>query len=411
MKTKKILAYALVCTIFLSLFPLECIATFQTSQPLESQFNITIQDETAQPVNNANIYIYSYLDQSVVASATTDFDGTCKVTYMPDLKFPSNGTLIFGDYIVYVEKSGYQDTTYYLTKIYSESNDFDANNGGNISIELKATENISTENEIYLESETSSYDKAVYKYCVETGKISEDSSIYVITESDKMDMARCGITKPTTRTVVERFPNVDIPIGEFHVDPHSKLNVTFTASDSLKVEVGVDSGIAGISAKGSITRALGTTTRYPEFSTTGSSAQKKTYYTKGEFVVEETIIHSQGQIITTYRLDSIYGGTKTGATSQCTHCAKPTSAVENNTYGHYIPIDDGGTVVIEQIKNRTVELGLAVLLDGIDFDFGVTRITSSKAEIEYTPKVGYDIMVYDYDSSFKTWHVTSSTAK
>lgn len=58
MKTKKILAYALVCTIFLSLFPLECIATFQTSQPLESQFNITIQDETAQPVNNANIYIY-----------------------------------------------------------------------------------------------------------------------------------------------------------------------------------------------------------------------------------------------------------------------------------------------------------------------------------------------------------------
>ena len=411
MKAKKLLAYILVCMISISLFSLESSAASQEFQSLESQFKITIQDETGRPVDNANIYIYSYLDQTTVATATTNLDGTCEVTYMPDFESPSDGASIYGDYIVYVEKNGYQDTMYYLTKIYSESNDFDASNGEDIIVELKRNEGKLTENKSNSLPGPSSYDKAVYEYCVETGKISEESPIYVITESDRIDMAQRGIVKPTTRSIVERFPNIDIPIGEFHVDPHSYLDVTFTASDTLKIAVGVDYGISGISANGSLKRSLGTITEYPRFSTTKSSAQKKVYYTTGEFVADETIIHSQGQIITTYRIDSIYGGTKTGTTSQCTKCSKSMSDVGNDKYGHYIHIDNGGSVAITEAQNCTVELGLGATIEGVDFDFGVTRITTSGTEFKYTPKSNYNIRVYDYDGSFDTWHVTGADVK
>ena len=299
---------------------------------------------------------------------------------------------------------------HYLTKIHSDSNDFCVNNNPNITIELERIDRNSASNDRQLMSTPSNYDKAVYNYCIETGKISDKSPIYVITESDRIDMAQRGIVKPATRATVERFINVDIPVGEFHVDSHSYLDVTFSASDSLKVAVGTDTGVAGITINGSVTRTFGSETTYPQFSTTTSTARKKVYYTKGEFVVDETIIHSQGQIITTYKLDSIYGGTTTGATSQCTKCSKSFSAVENNTYGHYIPIDNGGTVTITQCQNRTNDLELAVQLDGIDFDFGVTRITTGTTKFKYTPKANYNLRVYDYDSSFKTWHVTSSLA-
>ena len=57
MKAKKLLAYILVCMISISLFSLESSATSQDFQSLESQFKITIQDETGRPVDNANIYI------------------------------------------------------------------------------------------------------------------------------------------------------------------------------------------------------------------------------------------------------------------------------------------------------------------------------------------------------------------
>ena len=74
MKLKKFLSGTLAFVVlFLSLSP-EGIAIFQSQDPLNHQFNITIQDERGYPIDNVNIYIYSYFDQTVIATATTNFD-------------------------------------------------------------------------------------------------------------------------------------------------------------------------------------------------------------------------------------------------------------------------------------------------------------------------------------------------
>lgn len=80
----------------------------------------------------------------------------------------------------------------------------------------------------------------VYSYLVEEGKLSPERPFYVLKKSDYSAMALRGIITQSAQAInSEVLINRDIPVGEFHTTQHAKVNVKFTASNNIKVQVTV----------------------------------------------------------------------------------------------------------------------------------------------------------------------------
>lgn len=354
-------------------------------------FNIYVEDESGNAVDSAQVYLYCFQPRDIVASGISSEDGTCEFSYMPELELSEEENLdqTYRDFLIYVDKNGYIPQSYSLTKYYG----LESKNESDFKIVLKTDCGmaIQTDMDTELAADINNIVKA-----------QEPKPFYVIMGEDLSNTVQSEASVPDSY-----YWNVDVPIGHFHADKNSILNVTFSASDSVTVKSGVKiSGIFNI--VGSRTRTLGSSSSYAAFTATSSRAQEKTYYTGARFVRYYVLNHRTGITEEHYDIDSINGGTYTGTAKNCYMCGADWDEAWTD-YGNCIKIENGSSVEISQFKNQTLDLGLSVPLSdiGVDFSLGVTFNTSSGTSMKYAPKAGYKLRIYDADGSAQEWHVTS----
>lgn len=390
---------------FCMIFPLAVTAG---ASPLndspESTFNITVVDEQGNAIPSSKISLYSYLDKQVVLNATASTSGSCKLHYTPTVdpekmsklnaEQGSTEDVLYADYMIYVSKPGYQDELYTLTKTFSPSGkiDCDAANQGDITITMKPST-------ISASKKTSS--DPIYQYLVNTGKISDESPIYILQPEDTIELQKQGvISSVTPKASFTNINNVNVPVGEFHVVKGATLNVKFYTSDSLKVQSKADSG-SGWSVSGSVSRNFSETASYAPFSITADTAgRKKVYYVMGDFIKETTYI-TGGQVRQVMRLNKLRASTAVSATSICNTCMKSYSSVSNND-GLIRTVNPNSHIVYG--KGKTVSLGLSASVSGISL--GVTRTTKTSTEIKCSNSSSKTLKMYDKGTNEAVYHMT-----
>lgn len=358
-----------------------------------SRFDVSVKDLEGSVVSNADVYIYSFEDDRIVASGTTDSAGYCSLSYFPqfDEKEREN---IYRDFLIYVQKDGYFSSTWDLTKFY----DYDDINETKFTIQLAPDNQLSSRNTITAEK------AELLRYVASK----PEQPFYVIKGEELSQLS--AFNANSTRST---FWNEQIPLGYFHVCKGSTLSVEFTASDKVNVESGTKNDFGSFSIKlfGNRRREFSSKTTFPEFTTTSNIAKKKLYLTSGTFEQYYTVDGPSGRINEHYVLDSIIGGTIFGATTSCYECNESYDDVDTD-FGNYLPILEGGSATLTNLKGSTLDFGLSVPLTaiGLEYSLGVKVETTAQTDLTYTPKSGYDIALYDIDRSKEVWHVTCRTA-
>lgn len=390
LRFKKILATLTVASLLLSMnvFADEKDAVNESS----GQFNVFVEDIAGEAITSANVYVYSFTDDEIVASGITDSAGECNLYYMP--KFDEEDrTTAYRDFLIYVQKDGYISGSWDLTKFY----DMDDTNETEFIIRLDLDNQLSTQ--------------AV------NSELSADMMEYISTQPELPFYVIRGTSLNNATTLSETdnstFWNEEIPLGYFHVCKGATLTVAFSTSDKICVESGVKNefGTFSIQSAGSRRREFETKTTFPEYTTTSSGGRKRLYSTSGTFEMYTTVDGAAGRLNTHYVLDSVIGGTILGGNKGCSSCNAPYEDVATD-YGNYLPIVDGGSSTLAQINGTTLDFGLSIPLTevGLTYSLGVKVETTSKTDLTYTPQDGYNIALYDVDRSKETWHVTSETA-
>lgn len=388
----------------------------------EKTFNVVVRDDDEKAVEDADVYLYSFLDGKIVASSVTNNIGETTIEYRPNIEF--DGNYVYGDYLIYVQKDGLISAQYNCTKIYL--NPEATNTEDMYSVETTNKE----KHIIHMAKDKGSREEQVtitnnprdlvmqkiHDALVKDGKLSVDNPIAVIRETDYRQFVEEGIlreeevalinepTQPLAATADSGLTNKRVSIGKFHVSKGAKLNVTFYATDSLKIEVGtVESSLGTVGISGSRTRGFAATSRYAQFTTTNNTA-RKTYYTMADFEKWE-VIQYYGLTRTHIGLKRINGGTETGSVSTCSVCNKAYNSVPSLS-GTYIPIQNGSNISIAHFRNKTVTLSSKVSFANYGLNLGIDRITGGSADLTYSPKSGYNLRIYNNGTN--VWHSTQT---
>ena len=385
-------------------------AAFISESP-ESTFHINVVDENGNPIDSVSVSLYSYLDKEVVLNDTTNSSGSSTLHYTPDIDpenldqysidLGSTKDTFYADYMIYVSKPGYQEQTYNLTKLFSPSgkNDYDFENQENITITMPESSN----NIAYQQS---SEQNSTYQYLISTGKLSAQNPVYVLQPEDKIEMEKQGITSSSPQRLVSKveYPNIQVPIGEFHVVNGGSVQVTFSTSDSLKVQTKVNSG-SGWGASGSVSRTFAQTASFSALTTSTSYGIKQVYYVMGDFVQEETYTAS-GSSRYTLKLVKLNAATGRRTATKCTTCMKAYSSVGNSD-GTLRPLS-APQDFIALYRSKTVDLGLSASVKSVSL--GVTRTTSTSTNIVYknisTSASPKKLMLYDAKTGERIYHMT-----
>ncbi len=390
----------------------------------EGNFKISVTDKEGNNVNGAQIYLYSFLDQQIVEQGVTDVSGAENLYYLPK-GMDNVDSRQYGDYMVYVVKEGYIPMEYNLTKYYidkrsssqEEKDAADRVNGESIDIVLEAESELNTVSVQQMNSEQMKVMSKVQKELIKTNQLSKDNPICVLKNEDFIELKQKGIVNQSELNSINNvvpaatsssLRNQKVPVGTFHISKQAKLDVAFFTSDSLKVEVGMQNTSTGaISCSGSRERGFETASYYAQFTTSQSTA-KKTYYTMADFE-EWTTVSYYGLSYKHIGLKQINGGTETGSVSTCSKCNATYNNVTSTAYGTYVPIASNSHVALSQFKNSTVSLSTkASISGGFTVSLGVTRKTGASAKLDYAPKSGYKLKVYNKDTSI--WHCTHAAA-
>lgn len=405
---KKIIAALLtVAFIFTSLA--FAFATPTTGNNTEHSFKIvTARNE---PIAGADVYLYSFSAGSIIDKKTTNVSGMCTFVYQP--AFNGDGSeRIFEDYIAYVYKAGYGEQEYNFTGVYTQDE-----TSSRYVISEAETHIISipeSQERVSAVADSIRTQDPVYRYLVEESKLSPECPFYVLKESDYSAMALRGIATPSVQANnSEVLINRDIPVGEFHTTENAIVNVKFTSSNSLKVQVGVILPNGTASYSGTRTRGFSTTTVYPEFTAGSSYAEYQVYNTKGDYEKWETSSYYGGVVHTHYGLKQINGGTSMGGKFICSTCNKPFSSIKNNSCGHYVPINNGGSWSAQNSLGSSYDVGVKAslpTLSGTTLSLGVTITGLGERTIEIAPKSGYNLYAYDNNSNWKVLHISEEPA-
>ena len=278
---------------------------------MESEFCLQIQNEEGEELEGAQVWLYLLETGELVDRGETDSSGICRLSYVPDeIVYEENG-LSCVDYIAYVEVDGYIPCQHYMTKIYDVTTSNSSGGFDTIVLDVYEDTNSLSMAEDEQNLQQAAYDAQVYANCVENGKITEESPLYILTAEDEKNLAALGIEEPPRAELLSTVEDVyaQIPIGEYCVDSRAKLDVTYSSRD--KVTIKLSGGGAGANVKvkisGETTRTMGSKTTYPTFTSTASTPVKKTYLTSG--TLERTTTVSGSTTTRTYTLKSINGGT------------------------------------------------------------------------------------------------------
>lgn len=79
---KEFMPLLLILALVMTLIPQNVFAVNSNSA---SNFEISVVDKNGNPVNNAKVSLYSYLDSSVVKNEIVNNSGICTFEYTPDI--------------------------------------------------------------------------------------------------------------------------------------------------------------------------------------------------------------------------------------------------------------------------------------------------------------------------------------
>ena len=100
-----------------------CVMSFaevdEKAMQQESNFDFTVEDLNGRGISDVELYLYSFLDNTVGASSVTDSIGNAKITYKPNVIEFNDEMYVYGDYLVYAVKNGNELQEYNLTKVYT----------------------------------------------------------------------------------------------------------------------------------------------------------------------------------------------------------------------------------------------------------------------------------------------------
>lgn len=356
------------------------------------QFNVTVETLRGEAISNANVYVYSFIDDNIVASGMTNTAGKCNLLYLPELSKGERGSA-YRDYLIYVQKSGYISSTWDLTKFY----DFDDSNETEFLIQL------APDNQLSAQSKPTMANDEILQYI----SSQPEKPFYVFKDDEFPQVAPCSANAQTS------VWNVEVPIGCFHICKGAILTVEFKSSDKVVVQSGTlnDFGSFSINFLGSRSRKFSSTTTFPSYSTSTNTAKKKMYYTSGTLEKYYTVDGPSGRLNTHYVLDSLVGGTIFGDETSCYSCNASYDKAATD-YGTYLPVLEGGKVSLMDSTGRTLDFGLSIPLSdvGLNYSLGVKVETSKDTILTYVPKSNYNIALYDIDRTKKVWHVTNESA-
>lgn len=439
-RTKRIAVIVLVLCLILLTAIFACTAQSNVNDA-DKTFAVTILDEEGKAVEGAELFLYSFLDEKVVASERTDSEGKAQMRYYPDPDDLEPSKFIHGDYIIYTVKDGYTSPEYSMTKIYCSS-DYCSEDEMEFSHKLNAEKHV-----IKLEKErtasglkdaaaASKEDLAkqviidkVREELIAEKKLTKEAPIHVLTEEDYRIFEEKGIaTEAELKSInadesrqsimassSSELNNKVTPIIKVHATKAAKIVVKLKTSDGVKVEVGVKAsgGSDGYQISGSRTRTLGSSIMtYPEYTTTKSGACK-VFNTRATYTTWQTTTYDEGSVKDHIGIKSLNGGMALDNNGQPSYDKETTCSACNKTfssaaaYDYNVDIGSGSSLVLEKMRNKTIDLGLHVSFADLGANLGVSSVTGSETSIKYTAKTGYALRLYSNNG--KTWHCTQKT--
>lgn len=400
MKIKMRRIHALILALAMCL-PLLLASACSAGTAAASSFCFVVRDEDGAAVGQADIALYSFLDERVVATGRANAFGQVVLQYTPSL--PDRDATYYGDYLALVSKEGYSPCLHFLTRLYTGSDTASADTAAALNSEaLLVTLSSAPEGETV--SSRSAEEQSMADYCRENKKLTAASPIYVLQEKDLSALRTAG-KLPQTQAALEYYYNQDIPLWELHTNASCTVGVTFSADDTVRVEAAKKAGSA-LLISGSVSRPLGQTIHFPDFTASGSNGMKRTYATQGTFVKRTVACLSQGEVYTaeTVSLHEMTGGVYWSDPVSCSACMKSASAVAAGQYGTYIHLDPGS--IQTHYGQGAIDLGLKTEIPTLSLELGTTLSTTAGTEIRYTATG--EICLYDMDHSGDIYHVTTA---
>lgn len=438
-RTKRIAVIVLVLCLILLTAIFACTALSNVDEA-DKTFAVTILDEEGKAVEDAELFLYSFLDEKVVASEKTNSEGNAQMQYYPNLDGVEPSKFIHGDYIIYTVKDGYTSPEYSMTKIYCSSDycsedemEFSHRlNGEKHVIKLKKEPTASEMKDAATASKEELAKQVIMdkvrKELIAEKKLTKEAPIHVLTEEDYRIFEKKGIATEAELKSINAdesrqsimassgsgLNNKVTPIIKVHATKAAKIVAKLKTSDGVKVEVGVKAsgGSGGYQISGSRTRTLGSITTYPEYTTTKSGACK-VFNTRATYTTWQTTTYYGGSVKDHIGIKSLNGGMALDNNGQPSYDKETTCFACNKTftsaaaYDYNIDIGSGSSLVLEKMRNKTIDLGLNVFFADLGANLGVSSVTGAETSIMYTAKTGYALRLYS--SNGKTWHCTQKT--
>lgn len=398
MKSKRKQVYALALAMCL---PLLLASACSIGTATAHSFYFVVRDESGGALGQADIALYSFLDEKVVATGRTNVSGQVVLQYTPSL--PDRDATYYGDYLALVTKEGYSPRLHFLTKLYSGSDTASADTAAALNSEAQLI-TLSPAPDGETVNSLSAEEQSIADYCRENKKLTASSPIYVLQEEDFSALRSAG-KLPQTRATYEYYYNQNVPLWEFHTNANCTTSVTFASDDTVRVEAAQKAGSA-FSVSGSVSRSLGGTIHFPDFTASGSNGMKRTYSTQGTFVKKTVCYLSQGETYTTetVSLHEVTGGVYWSDPVSCSDCMKPASTVSTGQYGTYIHLAPGS--IQTHYGQKTVDLGLKAEIPELSLELGATWSPTANTEIKYS--AAGEIYLYDMDRSGRLYHITDA---
>lgn len=364
-------------------------------------FCFAIQDESGAAIGLADIALYSFLDEKVVATGRANVSGQVVLQYTPSL--PDKDATYYGDYLALVTKEGYSPRLHFLTKLYTGSDTVSADTAAALNSEAQLI-TLSPAPSGETVNSLSAEEQSIADYCRENKKLTTSSPIYVLQEEDFSALRTAGKLPQTRATSYEYYYNQDIPLGEFHTNANCTTSVTFASDDTVRVEAAQKVG-SSFSISGSVSRSIGRKIQFPDFTASGSNGMKRTYLTQGTFAKKTVSYLSQGETYTTetVSLHEITGGVYWSDPVYCSDCMKSASTVLDGQNGTYIHLDPGS--VQTHYSQKTVNFGLKAEITELSLKLGTTLSTTTNTEVKYSATG--EIYLYDMDHSGDKYHLTN----
>lgn len=382
-----------------------CLALLLTTacsvrSPSSGVFRFVIQDEDGAGVGQAEIALYSFLDERVVATGRANAFGSVVLQYAPSL--PQKDAVCCGDYLVLVTKAGYAPRLHMMTKLYTGGDAFDPEVAAALNSRAQQI-TLSSAPEGEAVGSPSAEEQRIADYCRESGKLTAASPIYVLQDGDVAALGAAGQLSETRSAC--GYYDQEVPLGELHTDASCTVRVTCSMDDLVHVEAAQRVGDAFL-ISGSVSRPLGQAVQLPDFAVSDSRGMRRTYATQGTFVERTVCYLSQGEVCTTetVSLQEVSGGVYWDDPVRCSECTASATAVLAGQYGTYIHLLPGSMQT--HYGQRTVALGAKTSIPQLSLELGTALTTAKGSEVAYS--ASGELYLYDLDHSGELYHITGT---